>query len=483
MGASLVVASNRGPVQFTGDSDETAVPRRGGGGLVTAIGPALADGGGVWIAASMSDADRRVAASRPMLTVVLPEGRIRLRLLSPAQEVYDAFYNEIGNRVLWPLNHCLFDLARGPAFDGAFRAAWKHFRTVNEGYAAACADAAATNAEVFVHDYHLALAPSALRRSRPDLKIAHYTHCPWPDPHYFAVLPTGRELIEGMLGADLLGFEVPRWAANFLRCCAALGHQVDSAAVLAPDGRRVQVRSYPLGVDATQLRRAAAAPAVAAGRRRLSSMSGDAVVVVRVDRLEPSKNILRGLRAFQELLTRRPELRGRIVHWVLAYESRQQVPEYQRYAGDLHSAVAEINARFGDSRWTPVRLATDDDYPRSLAALSLADMIVVNPLWDGQNMVAKEGPVINEKDAPLLLSRNAGAADDLAAGALMVNPFDTAELADAMAAALDMTAEERAERAALVREAAVRAPPREWFGQQRRDLAEAAGLQASTVHR
>jgi trehalose 6-phosphate synthase len=468
--SALVVASNRGPVQFG-----RGLVRRGAGGLIAAVGPAFADGDGIWIAAAISGADRAVAARHGVLRVFLPEGETAVRLLITDAEAYDAHYNEICNRVLWPLNHYLFDLPRGPRFDYRFRVGWEHYRAVNRQFARACADAAEPGGAVFVQDYHLALAPERLRHERPDLGIAHYTHCPWPDPHYFSVLPTARELINGMLGADLLCFEVPRWSANFLRCCAALGYVTGPASVRAPDGRTVRIRSYPLGVDTAGLRRAAAGPEVAARRAELERAIGDVVVLVRVDRLEPAKNLLRGLHAYEALLERRPGLRGRVVHLVLAYASRETVPEYRAYAAEVGQAATAINERYGTPDWRPVHLATDDDYSRSLAAMTLADVFVVNPMWDGQNLVAKEGPAINERDAPLILSRNAGAADDLARGALLVNPFDTAELTDAMVEALEMSPAERAERAATVRDDAGRIPPVEWFARQRGDLADAVG--------
>jgi trehalose 6-phosphate synthase len=284
--------------------------------------------------------------------------------------------------------------------------------------------------------------------------------------------PIREELLEGMLGADLLGFLVPRWARNFLRCCAEGGYAVDkeAEAVRAPDGRLVHVRSYPLGVDADDLRARAGERDVQAQLRSVRDLAHGRPLVVRVDRMELSKNILRGLDGFATFLESRPRMRGRVVHYALAYASRRDLPEYQAYTAEVKQAAEAINERFRTKTWEPVRLELRDNYPRALAAMAAADVLIVNPVWDGMNLVAKEGPSVSERDAVLILSRNAGAADDLGDGAILVNPFDTVELAEAIATALAMPPEERAHRAKLLRERAAALPPQDWFSRQREDL-------------
>jgi trehalose 6-phosphate synthase len=476
--AELVVASNRGPVQFDLDDDGNLVAARGAGGMVAALGPALAAHGGTWVAAAISEGDRAAARKSGrggVRTITLPQGPVQLRslLLDPRQ--YLAYYNRVANRTLWFLQHYLFDVPRHPRFNGSFRAAWTSFQEVNRAFAAACDEQADRGGEVFIQDYHLWLAPRILRERRGDLAIGHFTHCPWAEPGYFSMLPgmVAADLLEGLLGADLLGFLVPRWARNFLRCCAEAGYSVDRDAqtVRSGDGRLVHVRTYPLGVDGEDLRRRASQADVAVHRRWVRDILRGRSLIVRCDRMELSKNILRGLEGYELFLERNPRARGRVLHFALAYPSRRDLPEYQQYAADVKHAVEEINDRFRTATWEPVRLELRDNFPRALAAMALADVLVVNPVWDGMNLVAKEGPSVNERDGVLVLSRNAGASDDLADGALLVNPFDTAELADAVAAALAMPAAERAERAERLRKGAAALPPRDWFTAQRVDLA------------
>ncbi|HKF00334.1 MAG TPA: trehalose-6-phosphate synthase [Actinomycetes bacterium] len=474
----LVVASNRGPVQFELDDDGNLITSRGSGGMVAALGPALAGRGGTWVAMAITDGDR-VAAKRAGRAgrrhLELPQGPISLRSIAVDQRKFQAYYNRVANRTLWFLQHNLYDLPRHPRFDLGFRDAWHAYTDVNVTFAQTIDAEIGEGGDVFVQDYHLSLVPSILRDHRPDVGIAFFLHCPWVDPDSYATLPgaVGGEILAGMLGADLLGFLVPRWARNFLRCCQGAGYEVDRAAgeVRAGDGRTVQVRDYPLGVDVEVLRARAAQPDVRAQQRAISEWARGRKLLVRVDRMELSKNILRGLEGFRLFLERNPRARARVVHFVLAYASRRDLPEYQAYFSEVRQLADEINERFRTRNWEPVRLELRDNYPRALAAMALADALVVNPVWDGMNLVAKEGPAVSENDTVLILSRNAGAADDLADGALLVNPFDTWELAQAIAQALDMPADERAERAKRLLAGAGALPPDAWFEAQREDLA------------
>jgi trehalose 6-phosphate synthase len=476
--AELVVASNRGPIQFDLDEDGNLRAGRGAGGMVAALGPALAGQAGTWVAAAITEGDR-VAARRAGRTgrrrrVDLLGGPVQLRSLMIDPREYQAYYNRVSNRTIWFLQHYLFDVPRHPRFDRSFRLAWKSYQNVNQAFAAACDEEVDWGGNVFVQDYHLCLTPAMLRARRTDVGIGHFTHCPWADPGHFAMLPNAvaGEILEGMLGADLLGFLVPRWARNFLRCCQDAGYVVDRqrGTVRAGDGREVHVRAYPLGIDPDDLHTRIASPGTQVKLRAMRELANRRKLIVRVDRMELSKNILRGLEGYAIFLEQNPRARQRVVHFALAYASRRDLPEYQSYTAEVKQAAEAINERFRTRAWEPIVLELRDDYPRALAAMAVADVLVVNPVWDGMNLVAKEGPTVSECDTVLVLSRNAGAADDLADGAILVNPFDTAELAEALGTALAMPADERAKRAERLREGASALPPHDWFSRQREDL-------------
>ncbi len=494
--ADIVVASNRGPVGLTTDINEGVQPRRGAGGLIAIVGAALANSGGVWVAAT-SDATDNV--SRPederapaggvdpgsqLHTVDLQHGRISVRMLELDPEVYRAYYERISSRTLWFLHHQMFDLARSPIFGASFRTDWRTYEQVNELFAAACADEVAPGGTVLLQDYHLATAPAMLRARRTDVSIVHCTMCPWAEPGYFATLPTwaATRLIDGMLGADVVSFFVPRWARCFMRSCADLGYEVDwgSWRVESRAGktrREARVRALPVGVDADHLRAQVAAPACRAEARAIGELVGNRRLILRVDRLDPSKNILRGLAGFESFLATNPGFEGRVVHYVLAYSSRAEVPEYQRYARDVSAAVDTINRRFRTETWEPIILDTRNNIDRALALMARADVIIVNPLRDGMNLVAKEAVAVSQHDVAVILSQHAGAADDLAPGALMIDPFDAAELAEAIATALAFSPRERSRRIALLQDAASTPNPRQWL-----DLVLAEVRHATRAH-
>jgi trehalose 6-phosphate synthase len=459
--ASLLLASNRGPVSFAEGPDGRLVQRRGGGGLISAL--AGAPEGALWVCAALTDADRRAAREGAAV-----EGPVPTRVLDLDPVVLDRAYNGIANGLLWFAHHLLLDVAGGPAFGARTRREWAAYTAYCTAFADALAEEAAEGARVLVHDYHLCLVPQLLRERRPDLRIGHFSHTPWAPPEVLRLLPDElvRELLLGLLGADSVGFHSPRWADAFVRSCASvLGASTDGTSVTHA-GRTTAVRVHPLGVDADELRARAAEPDVAARRAALQQAVGDRQVVLRVDRTELSKNIVRGIEAFRDLLRRWPEHRGRVVHVALAYPSRHDLPEYREYTGAVQRLAREVNEELGDDDWQPVLLEVRDDYPRSLAACQLADVLVVNPVRDGMNLVAKEAPVLSERGLSLVLSREAGAADELGPHAFVVNPLDVRETAAAMHAALRQPSEDRAATTARLAAAATALPPRAWLQAQ-----------------
>ena len=322
-----------------------------------------------------------------------------------------------------------------------------------------------------LQDYHLATAPALLRARRPDVSIVHCTMCPWAEPGYFATLPAWAacQLIDGMLGADVVSFFVPRWARCFLQCCADLGYDVDwsSSRIRSRADhpvREATVRAFPVGVDVDHLQAQLAAPACRTEARDVIEFVGDRRLILRVDRLDPSKNIVRGVTGFESFLATNPGAYGSVVHYVLAYWSRAEMPEYQRYANDVRAAVDAVNRRFRTDTWEPIILDTRNNVDRALALMARADILIVNPLRDGMNLVAKEAAVVSQHDVVVILSRHAGAVDDLAPGALVIDPFDTAELAEAIATALAFSPRERSRRTAMLRERGQRAQPAPMVG-------------------
>jgi trehalose 6-phosphate synthase len=473
----VLLASNRGPVSFTLDPDGALRAKRGGGGLVSGLSSIDAKPGeAVWVCAALGEGDR--AAVRRS-----PGGRLdrsglfggpgaAVRMLDLDEGVFHDAYNAVANSTLWFVHHMLFATPLHPAFGPGFAREWDSFRAYNRAFAEALAQEAAPGARVLIQDYHLCLAPALLRELRPDLRIGHFSHTPWAPPDYFRMLPdaVAAEVLEGMLGADRTCFLTRRWADAFADCCeAVLGRR--------PEPDRLGV--YSLGVDAPSLIDRASQEDVAQRERELRAAVGaDRQVLVRVDRTELSKNIVRGLEAYAELLRTRPQWRGRVVHIAFAYPSRTDLAEYREYTAAVQRLAKEIEDEFATSElpgWRPLIVHVEDDFARSLAAYRMADVAVVNPIRDGMNLVAKEIPIIAEAAGgacALVLSREAGAYAELGDAAFAVNPFDVAATAEAMHAALSQQAEERAGHCARLAAQGGALPPQLWFSEQLEALAE-----------
>jgi trehalose 6-phosphate synthase len=453
--------------------------RRGGGGLVSGLSSVTSDGETTWVCAALSNADRHVARAAPggrLEAAGHDTGGAAVRMLTIDPATFERAYNSIANRTLWFLHHLLFDTANAPVFDERFRREWAAFEAYNDAFAQALAEEAAPGARVLVQDYHLSLVPALLRNRRPDLRIAHFSHTPWAPPTYFRLLPddVAATLLRSLLAADSVGFLSERWADAFKECCVDVLGAVLAGDAVVSDARRATVLVHALGVDADELRARAGQTDVQNRAVALRELAGEARVVVRVDRTELSKNIVRGLAAYRELLRGHPEWHGRVIHLAYAYPSRHDLPEYREYTAAVQRIAREIEDEFATPDWSPLVLDVTDDYPRSLAAMQLADVLVVNPIRDGMNLVAKEGPVLSANGVALVLSRETGAADDLGQHASLVNPFDITQTADAIHSGLSMDPAARSAATERLSAAASALPPRQWFADQLSELAELA---------
>jgi trehalose 6-phosphate synthase len=432
---ALIVVSNRGPVSYDRDDAGSRVERRGAGGLVTALRGLHAHHDVTWIASAVTNEDRAVAAEGGDDGVVL---------VAHDPVAYDGYYNTIANPLLWFAQHSLWPLGSAPALGAADHRAWAEgYVRVNENFAAAVVAHLDNrpDATVFFHDYHLYLAPGFVRAARPGASLAHFVHIPWPAD--WSVLPAAwrRALHEGLLANDVVAFHTERWAQNFLRSCDD---------VLGP-GPRPRVSHHAISIDVEEFERLATSDAVLAREAEIAAVRPERLIV-RVDRADPSKNVVRGFRAFELLLELHDEWRGRVSLLALLDPSRETIPEYVAYRAAIEDAAQTVNERFGTDGWLPVDLRIADDFPQSVAAYKQYDVLLVNAVYDGMNLVAKEGPLVNTRSGVLVLSENTGAHAELAAWAVSVNPFDVLGQAEALHEALSMPAEERTARAEALRQ-------------------------------
>jgi trehalose 6-phosphate synthase len=445
---SLIVVSNRGPVELSRDEDGNRVARRGAGGLVTVLAGLLDRHDVTWIASALTDEDR-AAAAEPFDV----EG-CRLRLVAHDPEIYDRFYNVVANPTIWFIQHSLQELA-----DPVDVSTWNAYAAVNHAFADAVCEELdrRPDAAVFFHDYHLYLAPGIVRGRRPEAALSHFVHIPWPQPDAWRALAPEivREILEGLLANDVVTLHTARWRENFLRSCAAYEIGVD------PE----RVRFHPASVDPREFDALAGSEAVLEAERRLVAERPE-FLVVRVDRTDPSKNVARGFEAFGRLLETRAELQGRVRMLALLTASRQEIPVYADCLADIEREAAAVNERFPGA----IDLRIEDDFPASIAAYKQYDVLFVNAVMDGLNLVAKEAPLVNTRDGVVVLSVNTGAYEELAPWTLPVDPFDLDEQAVAIGAALAQPPDVRRANLEAIRAHVRRHDVDEWLDAQLADL-------------
>ncbi len=471
----LVLVSNRGPVTF-GPGGEV---QRGSGGLVTALTGLASHREAVWIASAMNEHDAAVSQEHggrafPVRSPAGGEYQVRLVVSDP--DAYDRFYNVFANPMLWFIQHYLWDLSNAPDIRRHEIEAFEFgYNAVNEDLARAVTEELddAHEPVVMVHDYHLYTLPDLVRKARPDVFLHHFIHIPWTQSDAWRVLPSRirEEIFTGLLANDIIGFHTRSYRRNFLQCCRDLMDlDVDfEQGVVRFGEREIWVRAYPLPIDHRATRRVAHSERVRALERELLARRRD-FLILRVDRADLSKNVLRGFSAFDLFLEQHPEFSERVTFIAQLMPSRTDVPQYAEYLERIEALVAVVNHRHGTPDWMPIQLKLRDDIEEAMAAYRHYDVLLVNAMFDGMNLVAKEGPIVNEREGVSILSENTGAHEELGEYALSVNPFDIQELADSIYAALTMAPQERHRRAHGLAQIVTSRDPGDWIDEQLADI-------------
>ena len=484
----LVLLSHRGPVTFGREGDRRTTSK-GSGGLVTALlGLAEHLSDAVWVCAAASDEDSVVSREAgdgdvdvvtspvPHLAGDRAEGDdgpvITVRMIEVEPAAHERFYAVVSNPILWFIQHGLYGLTFAPVLTMAERTAFDEgYAPVNRIFADAVADevlARGGRALVMIQDYHFYMVAARVRERCPQALLSHFIHIPWPGPDSWRVLPPDmrERLLRGLLGSDVVAFHTLRYARNFVTCCEELlGLEVDREAMtISVDGRTVLARHYPISVDPKALDGVLDSDEVQGHAAALTESflaplnvygdAGNAIdeeedrpprkLILRVDRTDPSKNVVRGFLAFGTLLDQHPELVGQVSFLALLQPSRTDVAEYGDYISTIGAVVAEVNARHTAGGRQPIDLQLVEDFALAVAAYSICDVIMVNALADGMNLVAKEVAVVNRRNGVLALSENTGAFEELGQYAVPLYPFDVQQMADALYEALTMPEQERA---------------------------------------
>src|SRR5436309_5875619 len=478
-GLPLTIVSNRGPAEVGRGERGERIVRRGGGGLVTALSGLVSHRRALWIASAMTDEDVVVASENDGPVAIEVDGiTYDVQMVVSDPTAYDRFYNVIANPILWFIQHYLWDLSNAPDIRRAEVDAWEEgYKVVNDDIAAAVIQAIEGQRDpvVMLHDYHLYTCPGAIRQGRPDVFLHYFVHIPWSQPDSWRILPNRwrEEIYLSMLANDIIGFHTTSYCRNFLTCCRELMElEVDyERMAVIHEGREIWLRAYPLSIDTQRLYRAAESPEVAAYEQELLRRRRDHLII-RVDRADLSKNVLRGFTAFDTFLQQHPEFRERVTFIAHLQPSRTDVPEYAEYIERVEALVALVNHRHGTTDWMPIDLRIYENLEEAVAAYKHYDLLIVNSLFDGMNLVAKEAPAVNTRDGAVMLSENTGAHEELGEVALSVNPFDIQEQADEIYRALTMGADERRVRATRLREIVFSRNPGDWVDDQLKDIAE-----------
>jgi trehalose 6-phosphate synthase len=453
----VIIASNRGPVTFSRQEDGELGYQRGSGGLVTALTGLAGQIDTTWISCASTSEDR--AWKQGTIPWFESGEKLKIHFIDPSEEAYNGYYNQIANPLLWFLQHSMWNVPHHPVINKETWKAWEQgYIPVNKLFANAIIERLSTSAPntlVMLQDYHLYLTPRFIRSQlRPKHRptILHFIHIPWPGPEYWGILPPTMRLdiLEGLCSVDLLGFQTKNDALNFIRTCETY---LPRASVNYKRGRvwyrnhASYVRDFPISIDVKSLRQLAASPEISEYQAEIEELIKGHKLILRIDRIEPSKNIVRGFQAFEEFLDLYPQYLEKVVFLALLVPSRMDVDEYHNYLNSLMAIAGQINAKYGTPGWEPTRIIVSENYPRAVSALKLYDVLLVNAIADGMNLVAKEGPIVNQKDGVLILSEQTGARQQLAPGSIIISPCDIYATAQAIYQALSMDSDERREKA------------------------------------
>jgi trehalose 6-phosphate synthase len=475
---NLIVVSNRGPVEFYKYNSEIEM-KRGAGGLVSTLLPLMEALNGVWIASAMTPGDIEIAKRYPENRVPIPEEDplfwVPFVVVDPDQ--YECYYSTISNPLLWFVQHYMWNSPYTPEIDDKIHQAWDEgYKYVNQKFAEkVLAESKRNDKEplIMLQDYHLYLCPTYIRKKMKKTFLSQFIHIPWPQSEYFSILPEymKKAIIEGLLSNNLLGFHIPRYVTNFIQTCEEYVDEVDyNEGIIWHKGQATHVKSYPISVDYEGIREMAISEEVSEKEKLIKEIKGDCFLFYRTDRADLSKNIIRGFQAYELFLHKYPQYHGKVKFLTTGKPTRQQIREYYDYYYDIIDIIEDINVKYGNDDWKPIKLIFKADYKLVVAAFKNYDCMIVNPIADGMNIVPKEASAVNQKQGIIILSDKAGCFEELKDHVLAVNPYDISQTAEAYHNAIKMDKNERYERFENLQKIVAQRTVYHWISEQFEDI-------------
>ncbi|MBI5680034.1 MAG: trehalose-6-phosphate synthase [Methanobacterium sp.] len=475
---NLIVASNRGPVEFHKYNSKIEM-KRGAGGLVSTLLPLMENLNGIWIASVMTPGDVEIAKRFPDNKVPIPneDPKFWVPFVVVDSDRYECYYSVISNPLLWFIQHYMWNSPYTPTIDDKTHQSWKHgYVHMNKKFAEKVVAESKKNEKeplIMLQDYHLYLCPTYIRKKMKDIFLSQFIHIPWPQSEYFSIIPEymRKAIIEGLLSTNILGFHLPRYVTNFIQTCEEYTDEVDyDNGIIWHNGQATHVKSYPISVDHEGIKGLANSPKVLEKEKLIKEIKGEYFLFYRTDRIDLSKNIIRGFEAYELFLHKYPQYHGKVKFLTTGKPTRQQIREYHNYYYDVIDIIENINVKYATDDWKPIEWIFKADYNLVVAAFKNYDCIIVNPIADGMNIVPKESSAVNESQGTVILSEKAGCFEELKEHVLAVNPYDVSQTAEAYHQAIEMSKNERTQRLENLKEITAQRTIYHWISEQFTDF-------------
>ena len=459
--------------------DNEIKSRMGNGGLVSTLKPLMEKVKATWVAATTNPLDNDIAVQYKNEHVPITGNNpdFNVEFLTIDSKEYNDYYNTISNSVLWYIHHYIWKPPEDEELYKEIYNSWQNgYKPVNKKFAEKIIELDKLSEEkslVMLQDYHLYLTAENIRNKVDDIFLNQFIHVPWPDPDYLSILPIYiiESILDGLLSNDIVGFHIPRYANNFLKCCEGYADKLDyQNSTVYNDGHETIIRSYPISVDTSGLKDLSNSIKVKKYEDLIQDIKGDNFLIYRTDRADMSKNIPRGFLGYEKFLRDNPEYQGKVKFLVTGKATRENLEDYKNYRNAIKLLIERINWLYSSKGWKPIEEIFDAPYELVVAAFKNYDCLMVNPICDGMNVVSKEGPLVNETNGGMILSEQAGSYEELKDFVINVDPYDITETSEAIYNAVTMDKNDKIKNSECLKDIIENNTINDWISEQFQDI-------------